>query len=488
MDRNPNETARKTAEDALSRLVSELRAGRSEALTNYLAAMSRLRRQSWSNVLLITAQRPDATHVSGFHGWNDLGRAVKKGEKGILVFAPGSPKQEYPFRPAGVRTTYVFDVSQTEGRPFAGIAQTKNTDAWEYGEQLRALVTRRTIDLQVDRSIEPARGISSGRKIRLKPGLSPAQHFSVLTHELAHEMLHHRPEAEVLSRHAIEAQAAGIAYVVARGLGIETHTATAEYMAEFSGAKRAFAQTLAVIQETSAKILDELLPEARAAAEGVASSAPQQRLPLDEEAFDKLHREYGDRLIHSLTGFVRDRTKAEDLAARAFQTAWEKRETFRGESLPTTWLESIARNQARESLSRDRTLRFDSTDGEEARELAAPELVTDELEKRDDRLRLQNALVQVPIKHRRALIDHFVDGLSTREIARRERVPLGTVLSRIFTGKQLLRQAWESPPATQTEVTTRQNQLPRRLERQGSQASEPSGYRQPESPELTWDR
>ena len=166
---------------------------------------------------------------------------------------------------------------------------------------------------------------------------------------------------------------------------------------------------------------------------------------LDAEGFNQIHREYRDRLIGSMTGFVRDRTRAEDIADRAFQKAWEKRDTFRGESLPTSWLESIARNEARRSLSRDPAGRFDSIDGVDARKLSAPELVTDELEKRDDRLQLEQALAQLPDKQRRALTAHFIEGLSVREIAQREHVPCGTVLSRIHSGKQLLRDAWGQP-------------------------------------------
>jgi hypothetical protein len=43
---------------------------------------------SFNNILLICSQRPDATRVAGFHTWRKLKRFVKKGEKGILIFAP----------------------------------------------------------------------------------------------------------------------------------------------------------------------------------------------------------------------------------------------------------------------------------------------------------------------------------------------------------------------------------------------------------------
>ena len=44
--------------------------------------------------MLIASQRPTATHVAGYHMWNQMGRSVKKGEKGIMILAPMVVKQE----------------------------------------------------------------------------------------------------------------------------------------------------------------------------------------------------------------------------------------------------------------------------------------------------------------------------------------------------------------------------------------------------------
>ncbi len=44
--------------------------------------------QFLNNVLLIAAQRPDATAVAGFGAWKALGRQVDKGSKGIAILAP----------------------------------------------------------------------------------------------------------------------------------------------------------------------------------------------------------------------------------------------------------------------------------------------------------------------------------------------------------------------------------------------------------------
>jgi DNA-directed RNA polymerase specialized sigma24 family protein len=74
----------------------------------------------------------------------------------------------------------------------------------------------------------------------------------------------------------------------------------------------------------------------------------------------------------------------------------------------------------------------------------APGSVTDELEKQDQRVHLRRALAQLPDHQRRALTAHFVEGRSVREIAGIERIPVGTVLSRIHSAKQHLREAWDA--------------------------------------------
>lgn len=116
--------------------------------------------------------------------------------------------------------------------------------------------------------------------------------------------------------------------------------------------------------------------------------------------------------------------------------------------------------------------------------------MSDQLEKREDLLRLRLALERLPVKHRRALIAHFVEGLPVHEVARREQVPVGTVLSRTFTAKQLLRHAWEMPiPAQQARTESAKAQLSepkKKSESQAMQRGELEQVRSAESP--TWDR
>src|ERR1700678_334543 len=79
------QTAKEIIATNVKELIAQLEAGHSNALTAYLDAMSRFHNYSFGNVLEIARQRPDATRVAGLYAWNQLGRKVKKGEKGILA-------------------------------------------------------------------------------------------------------------------------------------------------------------------------------------------------------------------------------------------------------------------------------------------------------------------------------------------------------------------------------------------------------------------
>ena len=83
-----SEQIKEITEKAIEQLVAALQQGHSEALTSYLKVIGRFHRYSLHNVLLIAMQKPDASHVAGFRTWNELGRFVKKGEKGIMILAP----------------------------------------------------------------------------------------------------------------------------------------------------------------------------------------------------------------------------------------------------------------------------------------------------------------------------------------------------------------------------------------------------------------
>jgi antirestriction protein ArdC len=262
-----SEEIKKFTTDATNQLIAALNEGRSETLTQYLSAMGRFRRYSLGNIMLIASQRRDATRVAGFRTWNKLGRFVKKGEKGIFVLAPimrrkteGPDNLKESTIPAGFRAVYVFDVSQTEGQELPSVFNVSG-DPREYLEHLKAFISRLAIVLEYSEDIAPALGTSSGGKITLLPGQSPAGEFVTLSHELAHELMHRTERRSATSKCVRETEAEAVAYVVSQAIGLETISAAKDYIQLYSGDASLLIESLEIIQRTANSILAAITSE-----------------------------------------------------------------------------------------------------------------------------------------------------------------------------------------------------------------------------------
>ncbi|WP_263408553.1 ArdC family protein [Terriglobus tenax] len=265
-------TAREVIAENVQFLIEQLEAGHSEALTDYLNAMSRFHNYSLGNILEIARQRPDATRVAGFWTWKNLGRSVKKGEKGIRILAPiigvrrkkdaeaekDITKQNTAVL-CGFRSTYVFDVSQTDGADLPDMQQVSG-DPSENSERLAAFVRSRGITLVYNANIAPALGMSYGGRIAILPGQSKAEEFSTLVHETAHELLHKAERRTATTKSVRETEAEAVAFVVGKAVGLVTGTASADYIHLYHGNASLLAESLEVIQKTAAVILAALEP------------------------------------------------------------------------------------------------------------------------------------------------------------------------------------------------------------------------------------
>jgi DNA-directed RNA polymerase specialized sigma24 family protein len=100
-------------------------------------------------------------------------------------------------------------------------------------------------------------------------------------------------------------------------------------------------------------------------------------------------------------------------------------------------------NEAR-SRRRGRAVPLESIEESDVLKIAAPDATDRLFEQRECCPRIWKVLRQVPRIYRRVLIDRLVRGYSVKQIAKYQRIPLGTVLSRIFKAKRLLRAAWEA--------------------------------------------
>lgn len=251
--------------DRLLKGVEELLQGE---VGEFLSFMKNFKRYSFANTLLIWCQRPDATRVAGMKTWNSLGRKVKKGEKGIAIFAPlfrkikkeemednGSEAVEITENDIGItssetspekgniqltgfKAVYVFDVSQTEGEPLP--EEPERGDIVVTGdpaELFKRIFAVSPVPVSYEENIK-ALGYYSLKEHRivLSVSLSEAEKPLVLLHELAHYLackaqehtinLHDRPKAEVIAE--------GAAYIVSAHYGLDTSGYSFSYVARWA--------------------------------------------------------------------------------------------------------------------------------------------------------------------------------------------------------------------------------------------------------------
>ena len=240
-------------------------------MTAYLTAMGRFHNYSFGNILEIARQRPNATRVAGLYAWNQLGRKVRKGERGIRILAPvvgirrkKDSEAEKDIRAqnqavlVGFRSAYVFDVTQTEGKDLPELSERVTGNVGDYRERLLDFIAAQGIRLEFKESIAPALGMSYGGRIAILPGQGAAEEFSTLVHELAHEMLHKAERRTATTKTVRETEAEAIAFVVGTTIGLSTGRASADYIHLYHGNAALLTESLEVIQRTSAVILSAL--------------------------------------------------------------------------------------------------------------------------------------------------------------------------------------------------------------------------------------
>lgn len=263
------EEALEITEHGVQELIAALEQGKSERLLEYLAFQARFHQYSFCNCLLIALQKPDATHVAGFHRWRELGRFVKKGEKGILILAPlmrrkkssedASVDEESGARAVvGFRAAYLFDVSQTDGAELPEFSAITG-DPGERLAQLKDLVASHGVELRYEDQLGGADGVSEGGKIAILQGLSAPQEFAVLVHELAHELLHRTTRRQETTRQVRELEAEAVAFVVTRAAGLDGLVRSSDYIQLYGGDKELFLASLGHIQRVASELIGALL-------------------------------------------------------------------------------------------------------------------------------------------------------------------------------------------------------------------------------------
>ncbi|MGI2336811.1 MAG: ArdC-like ssDNA-binding domain-containing protein [Dehalogenimonas sp.] len=252
----------------------------SENFRNFLLTMSKFHDYSIGNLMLIAVQRPDATRVAGFNTWKDLYRWVKKGEKGIAILAPCLPpksarmtepsrttdekqgdaeeEKREMLRPIYFKVVYVFDVSQTEGKPLPEFEVPVLTGEAneELFDNILHLVRIQGVSVGFDSRPhqDPAiKGYFSGKEIWVRPEEPRAQQLKTLIHEVAHyytEGVFHTPRRDA------ETIAESAAFAVGAHFGFDSGARSFPYVALWARDKKVLEQNLASIRQVTGRIIE----------------------------------------------------------------------------------------------------------------------------------------------------------------------------------------------------------------------------------------
>ncbi|NPV81770.1 MAG: ImmA/IrrE family metallo-endopeptidase [Firmicutes bacterium] len=234
----------------------------SAEVIEYLKFMGHFHRYSFHNTLSIWLHCPHASQVAGYKTWQKLGRFVKKGERGIPILAPCIVKRtivdeggnEEEVAHTSFKVTYVFDVSQTDGKPLPEAPITASGDGRGLLPILEEIAKGKGIACEYRTLHGDHHGTSYGGRIEIDDRFDEAGKVSVITHELAHELLHRGPEGAGLTREQKEIEAEAVAFVVCSHFKIES--SSANYLALWEIVPEKIVEAFQRVHRIAAEIIE----------------------------------------------------------------------------------------------------------------------------------------------------------------------------------------------------------------------------------------
>ena len=248
----------------------------------FLTFQSRFYSYSFRNTMLIYRQKPGATFVKGFNAWNQLGRYVKKGAKGIAILAPCIKKVEVFKEPenraeyhekegekemrkviTGFRIAYVFDISDTDGSDGCLPVLVKGLSG--DGEHVKEIYGKLKEFISTEHEVLEVEGTASKGSYNLETGVicvrsdvGHLQKIKTLIHEYAHSIDFAMHPEEDISRNKRELIAESTAFVVCERLGLDTSSYSMSYIKSWLKDKEELKAVAGSVQKVAARIIDSL--------------------------------------------------------------------------------------------------------------------------------------------------------------------------------------------------------------------------------------
>jgi len=173
----------------------------------------------------------------------------------------------------------------------------------------------------------------------------------------------------------------------------------------------------------------------------------------ERAAFATLYQQTSAHLLGVVMRIHRDRAQAEDILQEVYVNVWRAAQSFdAAQSQPLTWLTSVARNRAIDSLRRAQAQpQFQGNPATADEESDVYDTVADDapgpldlLSRASDARALSTCMEALTAQQRQSVALAFFDGLSHAEVATRMHQPLGTVKSWVRRALLSLKSCLES--------------------------------------------
>ena len=247
----------------------------------FLSFQAQFYNYSFGNAMLIFSQNPNATYVKGYKAWNQLGRYVKKGSKGLAILAPCIRKVEVFKEPenknmyhdeeaekeirkvvSGFRIAYVYDIADTDGDDsmlpvlVTGLAGNSEQEKEIY-ERLFGVISKGHCVQEVSGTASKGSFNLETKVISIRDDLEYLQKIKTILHEYAHLLDFQMHPEDDISRNRRELIAESVAFIVSLRLGLDTSRYSMSYIKSWLKDK----EELKIIADSVQKIAYTIITE-----------------------------------------------------------------------------------------------------------------------------------------------------------------------------------------------------------------------------------
>lgn len=156
----------------------------------------------------------------------------------------------------------------------------------------------------------------------------------------------------------------------------------------------------------------------------------------DEEGFEMLVKKYQNHvvnIVYSLTGETQD---ADDIAQEVFIKVYKNLGSFSKKAKFSTWLYRITVNTTYNHLKKEK--RYVPSDYRKDSDVFK-KIPLEDLERGELKELIRKSIEKLPFKYRTVIVLKEIEGLSYKEIAKSLGCRIGTVESRLFRARYMLK-------------------------------------------------